>query len=138
MGSCLLRILLSPRALCSSIPRSHTAVPSFAFPALLLSLFANRSSVWLIEFLRLRQIELQAKNEFVEYDATVTSDMEDVNEVLPGLWKYGALIPGLGLVTQVPAQSKKDVPEPGEAIRLRLENAQPVRRMLRWNRVRQA
>ena len=113
-------------------------MPSFAFPALLLSLFANRSSVWLIEFLRLRQIELQAKNEFVEYDATVTSDMEDVNEVLPGLWKYGALIPGLGLVTQVPAQSKKDVPEPGEAIRLRLENAQPVRRMLRWNRVRQA
>ena len=91
----------------------------------------------MIEFLRLRQIELHAKGEFVEYDATVTSDGEDVHEVLPGLWKYGALIPGLGLVTQVPAHSKKDVPDPGEPIRLRLENAQPVRRMLRWNRVRQ-
>ena len=91
-------------------------------------------SVWLLECLRLRQAELQASGQFVEFDAVVLVDPQDVHQVQKNMFTYAVMIESIGFVANVIATRRKDVPGPGEVIRVRLEMSQPARRMVRWSR----
>jgi len=84
--------------------------------------------------LRLRQIEQQAKGEFLDYDGVVLSQMDDVQEV-GGKYRYEVMLPDIGFMAFAFEGKKKNIPAVGEPVTLRLERIMPARKTSNWKRV---